>query len=294
MELSMDQLQQLVTDNKIPIGHWAKVFVDWLTTNYEWFFDGLSTGLRVPIEGLVNWLEVVPPFLFIVVAALLAFWLQRSWKVALFILVGLLLILNQGLWNEMIETLVLVVAASFVSLLIGIPVGIVAARRPWIYHGLAPVLDMMQTIPTFVYLVPTLVLFGLGLVPGLLATVIFAVPAPIRLTYLGISQVQKPLIEAGEAFGCTRWQLLMNVKLPAALPTIMAGVNQCIMLSLSMVVIAALVGAGGLGTPTVRALAQSNVVRGVEAGIAIVIVAIGLDRMMKERTRRRIARPAKG
>ncbi len=290
----MDQLQQLVTDNKIPIGHWAKVFVDWLTTNYEWFFDGLSTGLRVPIEGLVNWLEVVPPFIFIVVAALLAFWLQRSWKVALFILVGLLLILNQGLWNEMIETLVLVVAASFVSLLIGIPVGIIAARRPWIYHGLAPVLDMMQTIPTFVYLVPTLVLFGLGLVPGLLATVIFAVPAPIRLTYLGISQVQKPLIEAGEAFGCTRWQLLMSVKLPAALPTIMAGVNQCIMLSLSMVVIAALVGAGGLGTPTVRALAQSNVALGVEAGIAIVIVAIGLDRMMKQRTRRRVARPAKG
>jgi glycine betaine/proline transport system permease protein len=295
MELKMGQLQQLITDNKIPIGHWAKGFVDWLTTNYEWFFDGLSNGLRIPIEGLVEILEAAPPFVFIVLAALLALWLQRSWRVALFIVLGLLLILNQGLWNEMIETLVLVVAASFVSLLIGIPVGIVAARRPWIYHGLAPILDMMQTIPTFVYLVPTLVLFGLGLVPGLIATVIFAVPAPIRLTYLGISQVQKPLIEAGEAFGCTRWQLLMNVKLPAALPTIMAGVNQCIMLSLSMVVIAALVGAGGLGTPTVRALAQSNVALGVEAGLAIVIVAIGLDRMMKQRTRRkRAATPAKG
>jgi len=223
----------------------------------------------------------VPPFIFIVVAALLAFWLQRSWKVALFILVGLLLILNQGLWNEMIETLVLVVAASFVSLLIGIPVGIVAARRPWIYHGLAPVLDMMQTIPTFVYLVPTLVLFGLGLVPGLLATVIFAVPAPIRLTYLGISQVQKPLIEAGEAFGCTRWQLLMNVKLPAALPTIMAGVNQCIMLSLSMVVFAALIGAGGLGTEINRALGSRRIDLGLEAGLAIVVLAIVLDRMTR-------------
>jgi len=292
----MDWLQQLITDHKIPIGEWAKVFVDWLTTNYEWFFDGISNGLSVPIEGLVSLLEDhVPPLVFTVAATLLAFVIQRSWKVSLFIFLGLLLILNLGLWNDMIETLVLVVASSFVSLAIGIPIGIVAARRPWIYQGLAPILDMMQTIPTFVYLVPTLVLFGLGLVPGLLATVIFAVPAPIRLTYLGISQVQKPLIEAGEAFGCTRWQLLTKVKLPAALPTIMAGVNQCIMLSLSMVVIAALVGAGGLGTPTVRALAQSNVALGVEAGLAIVIVAIGLDRILKQRVRQRPAgRAAKG
>jgi glycine betaine/proline transport system permease protein len=283
----MEWLQELITAHKIPIGEWAKVFVDWLTTNYEWFFDGISDGLRIPIETVVEWLEAVPPLIFIVVATALAWLLQRSWKIAVFILLGLLLIDNLGLWNEMIETLVLVVAAAFVSLLIGIPVGIVAARRPWLYNALSPVLDMMQTIPTFVYLVPTLVLFGLGLVPGLLATVIFAIPAPIRLTYLGISQVQKPLIEAGEAFGCTRWQLLVKVKLPAALPTIMAGVTQCIMLSLSMVVIAALVGAGGLGTPTVRALAQSNVALGVEAGLAIVIVAIGLDRILKQRARGR-------
>ena len=291
----MDWLTQLFTAHKIPIGEWARVFVDWLTTNYEWFFDGLSNGLRIPIEGLVTVLEKVNPVIFCVVAALLAYWIQRSWKVALFIFLGLLLILNLDLWDEMIETLVLVTAATFVSLVIGIPMGILAARRPWIYQALAPILDMMQTIPTFVYLVPTLVLFGLGLVPGLIATVIFAVPAPIRLTYLGISQVQKPLIEAGEAFGCTRWQLLMKVKLPAALPTIMAGVTQCIMLSLSMVVIAALVGAGGLGTPTVRALAQSNVSLGVEAGLAIVIVAIGLDRVLKQRAKQRPTfKPAKG
>ncbi len=280
----MDWLQEHITAHKLLIGEWARQFVTWLTTNYEWFFDAISNGLRVPIEGLVILLEGVPPPLFIAAATALAVLLQRSWRIGLFILLGLTLILNLGLWNEMIETLVLVLAASFVSLLIGIPVGIVAARRPWLYHTLAPVLDMMQTIPTFVYLVPTLVLFGLGMVPGLLATVIFAVPAPIRLTYLGISQVQKPLVEAGEAFGCTRWQLLVKVKLPAALPSIMAGVNQCIMLSLSMVVIAALVGAGGLGTPTVRALAQSNVALGVEAGLAIVIVAIGLDRIMKRRS----------
>jgi glycine betaine/proline transport system permease protein len=291
----MDALQHLITDHKVPIGDWARAFVDWLTTNFAWFFDAISSGLTVPIDWLVDILENhVNPLAFCAAAALLAFWLQRSWKVALFILVGLLFILNLDLWNEMIETLVLVTGASFVSLVIGIPLGILAARRPWIYQTMAPILDMMQTIPTFVYLVPTLVLFGLGIVPGLIATVIFAVPAPIRLTYLGISQVQKPLIEAGEAFGCTRWQLLMKVKLPAALPTIMAGVTQCIMLSLSMVVIAALVGAGGLGTPTVRALAQSNVSLGVEAGIAIVIVAIGLDRVTKQRARARAPRPAKG
>jgi len=167
-----------------------------------------------------------------------------------------------------------------------VPIGILATQRPWVYPALSPVLDMMQTIPTFVYLVPTLILFGLGLVPGLIATIIFAVPAPIRLTYLGISEVPKALVEAGEAFGCTRWQLLRKVKLPAALPTIMAGVNQCIMLSLSMVVIAALVGASGLGKPVVRSLNQVNVPLGIESGLAIVVVAIILDRMLRQQRRR--------
>lgn len=282
----MERLQTLITAHKIPLGGLARDGVEWLTGHYAWFFDGLSNGLGVPINAAVDLLGRIPPLLFALAAALLGLWLQRSLKVALFLLAGLLLILNLGLWQEFIETLVLVSAAAFVSLLFGVPIGIVAARRPWLYHGLAPVLDMMQTIPTFVYLVPTLVLFGLGLVPGLVATVIFAIPAPIRLTYLGLSQVDKALIEAGEAFGCTRRQLLFRVKLPAAWPSLMAGVNQCIMLSLSMVVIAALVGAGGLGTPTVRALAQSNVALGVEAGLAIVIVAIGLDRVLRSRPRR--------
>ncbi|MBX6322902.1 MAG: choline ABC transporter permease subunit, partial [Rhodospirillaceae bacterium] len=148
----MDRLQELITAHKLLIGEWAKDFVAWLTTNYEWFFDAISNGLRIPIEGLVDLLERVPPPIFVLAAGALAFLLQRSWRVALFVFLGLLLILNLGLWSEMIETLVLVLAASFVSLLIGIPVGIVASRRPWIYQALAPVLDMMQTIPTFVYL----------------------------------------------------------------------------------------------------------------------------------------------
>jgi glycine betaine/proline transport system permease protein len=223
----------------------------------------------------------------IAIIAGIAYLLQRSWWLVLFVVLGLLLILNQGLWEAMLETLVLIIFATLVSLLIGIPIGILSARRPWLYRFLSPILDMMQTIPTFVYLVPVLILFGLGLVPGIVATVVFAVPAPIRLTYLGISQVPKALIEAGESFGCTGWQLLWKVKLPAALPTIMAGVNQCIMLSMSMVVIAALVGAGGLGKPVVRALNSVNVPLGIESGLAIVVVAIILDRLLKQRAVRR-------
>jgi glycine betaine/proline transport system permease protein len=197
----------------------------------------------------------------------------------------MLFILNQGHWKPMIETLVLILYATLFCLAIGIPIGIAAARRPWIYQSISPLLDMMQTIPTFVYLVLMLFLFGLGTVPGIIATVIFALPAPIRLTYLGISQVQPALIEAGESFGSTRWQLLTRVKLPAAMPTIMAGVNQCIMLCLSMVVISGMVGAGGLGNVVVRALGQAKMQLGVEAGVAIVIVAIVLDRTLKQRAR---------
>lgn len=282
----MDWFEELIAEHKVPIGRWGKSGVDYITRNFDWFFDGITEGLRVPIEGAVNVLLAVPPVLFIIAAAALAWFLQRSWILALFTIIGLAFILNQGLWQPMIETVVLIVFATAISLAIGVPIGILATQRPWVYPALSPVLDMMQTIPTFVYLVPTLILFGLGLVPGLIATIIFAVPAPIRLTYLGISEVPKALVEAGEAFGCTRWQLLRKVKLPAALPTIMAGVNQCIMLSLSMVVIAALVGASGLGKPVVRSLNQVNVPLGIESGLAIVVVAIILDRMLRQQRRR--------
>jgi glycine betaine/proline transport system permease protein len=282
----MNGFEEFIAENKVPVGRWGKAGVDWITANFDWFFDGITEGLRVPIEGTVELLLAVPPVIFILLAAALAWFLQRSWMLALFTILGLAFILNQGLWEPMIETVVLIVFATAISLAIGVPIGILATQRPWVYPALSPVLDMMQTIPTFVYLVPTLILFGLGLVPGLIATIIFAVPAPIRLTYLGISEVPKALVEAGEAFGCTRWQLLRKVKLPAALPTIMAGVNQCIMLSLSMVVIAALVGASGLGKPVVRSLNQVNVPLGIESGLAIVVVAIILDRMLRQQRRR--------
>jgi glycine betaine/proline transport system permease protein len=279
----MNGFDEAIEGNKIPIGPWGKNLVNWVLDNFGGFIDAITVGLRVPIEGSVDLLDAIPSPLFIAIAAVISYWLQRSWRLTLFVVIGLLLILNQGLWAEMVETLVLVIYATALSLAIGIPIGILATRRQWIYPFLSPILDMMQTIPTFVYLVPTLILFGLGLVPGLIATIIFAVPAPIRLTYLGISEVPKSLIEAGESFGCTRWQLLARVKLPAALPTIMAGVTQCIMLSLSMVVIAALVGAGGLGKPVVRALNTVNGPLGIESGLAIVLIAIMLDRLVRRR-----------
>ncbi|MEJ2026783.1 MAG: ABC transporter permease subunit, partial [Limibacillus sp.] len=208
------------------------------------------------------------------------------------VIVGsLLLVINLGYWEATIETLALIIFATGVCMLVGVPLGIAAAHRPWLFTLLRPVLDLMQTIPTFVYLIPTLILFGLGVVPGLISTVIFAIPAPIRLTHLGISSVPKQLVEAGESFGATKSQLLWKVELPHALPTIMAGLTQCIMLSLSMVVIAALVGADGLGKPVVRALNTVNIAPGFEAGLAIVILAILLDRVCKQPGERRA--PAK-
>ncbi|WP_119300942.1 choline ABC transporter permease subunit [Dongia deserti] len=279
----LDKLEKTITGHKIPIGQWSKAIIEWMTDNFEWLFDAISSVMKSGIDGTANGLLLVPPLVLLVMVAAVAHLLQRNWKITLFVFLGLLFILNLGLWKEMVQTLVLVLYATLASLMIGIPIGILAARRKTVWHAIAPVLDMMQTLPTFVYLVPMLALFGLGVVPGLFATVIFAVPAPIRLTYLGISQVPVALVEAGESFGSTRSQLLFRVKLPAALPTIMAGITQCIMLSLSMVVIAALVGAGGLGAPTVRALATGNIPLGTEAGLAIVILAIALDRLMKQR-----------
>jgi len=278
----MDWLHRLLTDHKIPLGRWVKGGVDWITDNFYDQFDAFSRGLEYLIQGAVDALAAIPPLILIVAVGGLGYWLHRSWRLMAFIAAGLLMVLNLGFWAEMIETLALVIFATVISIMLGVPTGILTARRPWLPAGLRPILDMMQTIPTFVYLIPTLILFGLGLVPGLISTIIFAVPAPIRLTHLGISSVPKPLVEAGESFGATRWQLLYKVELPHAMPTIMAGVNQTIMLSLSMVVIAALVGAGGLGTPVVRALNTVNIAQGFEAGLAIVIVAILLDRILKQ------------
>ncbi|PJC86254.1 choline ABC transporter permease subunit [Vibrio sp. HA2012] len=270
-----------ITEHKIPLGSWMADFVDWLTYHGANFFDSVSYALESAIMLLVELVKWFPATGFIAIAACCAWLLHRSIPLTLFIAAALLLILNLGYWPEMLETFVLVLTATVISILVGVPVGIMAAHHRWLYTILRPILDLMQTIPTFVYLIPTLVLFGLGVVPGLISTVIFAIAAPIRLTYLGVSEVPEELLEAGKAFGATRMKLLFKVELPSAMPNIMAGITQCIMLSLSMVVIAALVGADGLGKPVVRALNTVNIAQGFEAGLAIVLVAIILDRLCK-------------
>ncbi|MBC2858392.1 MULTISPECIES: choline ABC transporter permease subunit [Stappia] len=272
-----------LTQHKIPIGSWAKALVDWLTANAYWVFDGISAVLETLIDGILWLLQAPGPVAVVIAATVLAYVVQRRVSFALFVAASLLLIINQGYWTQTTETLSLVIAASAVCMAIGVPLGVAAAHRPKLYAAMRPVLDLMQTIPTFVYLIPALILFGLGMVPGLIATVIFAIPAPIRLTQLGVSSTPRQLIEAGEAFGATGWQLLWKVELPYALPQIMAGLTQTIMLSLSMVVIAALVGADGLGVPTLRALNTVNIAQGFEVGIAIVLVAIVLDRFFRNR-----------
>ncbi|MBV9222047.1 MAG: choline ABC transporter permease subunit [Methylobacteriaceae bacterium] len=279
-------MEDWITQHKLPLGWAVKQVITALQEHARWFFDIVTDGISFLVDGLTSILLLVPPLLVIAAVAALAYWLQRSWKLALFIVLAFLLITNLGYWQATVETISLVGFATLVSVAIGVPLGIASAHRPWLYTALRPILDLMQTLPTFVYLIPTLVLFGLGAAPGLISTVIFAIPAPIRLTHLGITSVPRPLMEAGEAFGATKRQLLWKVEIPHAMPTIMAGITQCIMLSLSMVVIAALVGAEGLGTPVVRALGQVNIPMGFEAGTAIVLLAIVLDRVCRRPERR--------
>jgi len=274
-----------VVGHKIPVGDTTAAAVEAIKTHGTWLFDGISVVIRGTVEAVTVLLRALPAPALIAAIALLAWALRRSMGLTVFAVLALLFILNQGYWLATLETLALVIVATLVSALIGVPLGIAAAHRPRLFAVLRPVLDLMQTLPTFVYLIPTLVLFGLGVVPGLISTVIFALPAPIRLTHLGISSVPRPLLEAGEAFGATPLQLLWKVELPSAAPTIVAGLTQCIMLSLSMVVIAALVGAGGLGVPVVRALNTVQVGMGFEAGFTIVLLAILLDRISRPKER---------
>ncbi|MEM9248070.1 MAG: choline ABC transporter permease subunit [Pseudomonadota bacterium] len=289
-----------LTDYKIPVGDGAAALFDWLQSAGASFFDALSIGLEAIIdvllallleppgaawitgqEGTTLWSEAFHPLVIIAVFTAVTWALHRSWKLCLLTALGFLFIVNQGYWEETAESLTLVLSACLVCMGLGVPIGIWAAHRPRVYAALRPVLDLMQTLPTFVYLIPAIVLFGIGMVPGLIATVIFVLPAPIRLTYLGISATPTPLLEAADSFGATPMQKLWKVELPSAFPQIMAGLNQTIMLSLSMVVIAALVGADGLGVPVVRALNQVNTSLGFESGIVIVVVAIVLDRMLR-------------
>lgn len=277
--------EQWVTGHKIPVGDAMTRAIELVKAHGTWLFEGIAGAVRGTVEAVTAMLRLLPAPALIVALTALAGALRRSWTLSAFVALALLFILNQGYWSATLETLSLVLVATLSCTIVGVPVGIAAAHRPRLFAALRPVLDLMQTLPTFVYLIPTLVLFGLGVVPGLISTVIFALPAPIRLTHLGISSVPRPLIEAGESFGATPLQLLWKVELPSAAGTIVAGITQCIMLSLSMVVIAALVGAGGLGVPVVRALNSVQVGMGFEAGFTIVLLAIILDRISRPRGR---------
>lgn len=270
-----------LTDTKIPVGRTAGDAFDWLQANGAWFFDGLSDAMEALIDAILWVLQTPHPFVIIAVFVGLTWILQKNWKICLFVALGFLFILNQDYWEETTESLTLVLSACVVCMGVGVPIGIAAAHRPRLYAAMRPVLDLMQTLPTFVYLIPAIVFFGIGMVPGLIATVIFVVPASVRLTHLGVSSTPTHLLEAARAFGATPRQVLWKVELPYAFPQIMTGLNQTIMLSLSMVVIAALVGADGLGVPVVRALNQVNTALGFESGFIIVVVAIMLDRMLR-------------
>jgi glycine betaine/proline transport system permease protein len=270
-----------LTDHKLPVGKAAKAVFTWMNDNLGPAFDAISWAMEGMIDAILWLLQTPHPLVIIGVFIALTWYLQRSWKVCLAAFFGFLFILNQGYWEETTESLTLILSACVVCMGLGVPIGIAAAHRPRLYAAMVPVLDLMQTLPTFVYLIPAIVFFGLGMVPGLIATVIFVLPAPIRLTQLGIASTPTALLEAATAFGATPKQRLWKVELPYAMPQIMAGLNQTIMLSLSMVVIAALVGANGLGVPVVRALNSVNTALGFESGFIIVVVAILLDRMLR-------------
>ena len=271
-----------LADHKIPVGRVSKVAFDWMKENLKPVFDFMSLVMEGLITGILWLLETPHPLIIVALSVALTWYLQRSWKLCLLVLLGFLFILNQGYWEETMESLTLILASCVVCMGLGVPIGIAAAHRPRLYNAMQPVLDLIQTLPTFVYLIPAIVFFGLGMVPGLIATVIFVLPAPIRLTHLGVSNTPLALTEALTAFGATRRQVLFKAELPYAFPQIMAGLNQTIMLSLSMVVIAALVGADGLGVPVVRALNSVNTALGFESGFVIVVVAIVLDRMLRK------------
>lgn len=277
----LTQLTDWIAEKKIPIGKSAKNLIDFLTDHAATLFDGIAAVLQWVINGLLLPLQSTPPLILVLLVGLITYLIHRKLSLTAFVVGGLLLIINQGYWEPTISTLALVLASAILCMAVGVPLGIAAAHRPWLYTAMRPVLDLMQTIPTFVYLIPALVLFGLGEVPGLVATVIFAIAAPVRLTHLGVSSTPQTLLEAGEAFGCSPRQLLLKVELPYALPQILVGFTQAIMLSLSMVVIAAMVGAPGLGVPILRAINTVNIAKGFEAGLAIVIIAIILDRVFR-------------
>lgn len=265
---------------RLPLGNWVESFVQFTTNNFAGFFDLLQGTFNFLVGVCQGLLVILPAPLMIVIFGIIA-WVLANWKVALLTLGGFLLILSLQLWGDAMTTLALVLASTFVALLLGVPIGILAAQYRIVEMIVRPAMDFMQTMPAFVYLLPAVILLGLGAAPALIAVVVFAMPPAVRLTLLGIQQVPAEIVEAAHAFGASPWQTLLKVELPLAMETIMAGVNQVIMLALSMVVIAALIGAGGLGDPVYQGLSRLDIGLSFEGGMGIVVIAIVLDRITR-------------
>ncbi|WZL73298.1 ABC transporter permease subunit [Clostridiaceae bacterium 35-E11] len=262
----------------IPLAEKINDFFDANISNISTYTRGISEGLDWFIEGLENWLVFIHPLIFILAIGLMTGLVLKEKKLGIVFAVLLFLIHGLGLWEDAMGTLALVITGTIIALVVGIPLGIAASLNDWTEKILRPILDFMQTLPSFVYLIPAVIFFGLGKVAALVAILIFSMPPAIRLTNLGIRQVPEDKIEASRAFGATKIQILVGVQLPLALKTIMAGVNQCIMMALSMSVIAAMIGAGGLGRGVLKAMQSVNIGMGIEGGLGIVLLAIVLDR----------------
>ncbi|WP_373739942.1 ABC transporter permease subunit, partial [Jeotgalibaca porci] len=264
----------------LPVASWIDTFTEWLTTTFAGLFSFLQTVGEAMMNGMTGMLMLVPPLLFIPLLALFMFIISKK-KIGLtvFTLLGLLFVYNQGLWTNLMNTVTLVIVASLVSIIIGIPLGILMAKSSIANKIITPILDFMQTMPSFVYLIPAVAFFGIGMVPGVFASVIFALPPTVRFTNLGIKQVPEDLSEAAEAFGSTGWQKLFKLELPLAKQTIFAGINQTTMLALSMVVTASMIGAPGLGEGVLAALQRAEIGNGFVSGISLVILAIIIDRV---------------
>ncbi len=266
---------------RIPLGDAIAATINFLVDNFSFLTKAFSKFTGSGLELLESGLLWLPPWVFIIIVAAFAYYMTRKRGIAVFALLGLGLIWNMGLWDSTVSTIALVLIATLIAIMIGIPLGIASAMSQVVYRIVMPILDVMQTMPAFVYLIPAIPFFGLGKVAAIFSTVVFAMPPAIRLTCLGIKQVPSELVECADAFGSDRWQKLFKLELPLATPTIMAGVNQTVMLALSMVVIAAMIGAKGLGGEVWKAIQRLQMGYGFEAGIGIVIVAILLDRVLQ-------------
>src|SRR5882724_3104467 len=276
--VAMPDLETLFKSYHIPLDTWIQAAVDWLILNLRPLFLAIRWPVAKTLDGLESFLQGLPVWAFLLILILIA-WRIGGWRIAVGTGLSFLVIGFLGLWSVAMTTVAMVATSVVFCVVIGVPLGIAAATSELVSRMMRPVLDAMQTTPTFVYLVPIVMLFGIGNVPAVMATIVVALPPMVRLTNLGIRQVRHELVEAGYAFGCTRWQVLREIQIPLAIPTIMAGLNQSLMLSLSMVVIAALIGAGGLGLTVYQGINRLDVGLAGIAGLSIVLLAISLDRI---------------